>query len=61
MFFFYFEMKIERGRVPVPWMAPESLDERNSYTPLSDVWSFGIVLWEMISKGKTPYEVNTFF
>lgn len=46
--------KTSDDRVPVKWMAPESISER-IYTSLSDVWSFGILLWEIYSYGKSPY------
>ena len=42
------------GRVPIRWLALESIFER-IYTHKSDVWSFGITLWELFSLGKTPY------
>lgn len=40
--------------LPVPWMAPESL-EAKSWSEKSDVWSFGITLWELFSYGCVPY------
>ena len=45
-----YEMK-SRGRVPVRWMAPESLLE-NIYTSKSDVWGFAVLLWELVTLGK---------
>lgn len=40
--------------IPVKWAAPEVLNGE-LFTSKSDVWSFGILMWEVFSKGKTPY------
>ncbi|XP_055376081.1 platelet-derived growth factor receptor alpha isoform X2 [Condylostylus longicornis] len=46
--------KSEEARLPVKWLALESLGER-VFSTRSDVWSFGIVLWEFFSLSKVPY------
>ncbi|XP_065899418.1 ephrin type-A receptor 8-like [Dysidea avara] len=43
------------GRIPVRWMPPEAVLYR-TYTTASDVWSYGILLYEMWSLGHKPYE-----
>lgn len=44
----------ESKNFPVRWTAPESLTN-NVYTSKSDVWSFGILMWEIFSEGDLPY------
>lgn len=46
--------KTTDGRLPVKWMAPEALFDRK-YSTKSDIWSFGVLLWEIFTFGGTPY------
>ncbi|XP_061834730.1 ephrin type-A receptor 4-B-like isoform X1 [Nerophis lumbriciformis] len=42
------------GKIPIRWTAPEAIAYRK-FTTASDVWSYGIVMWEVISYGERPY------
>lgn len=49
------EYKATGGKMPFKWLALESLRQR-VFTSKSDVWSYGITVWELLTFGKRPYE-----
>ncbi|XP_014678731.1 PREDICTED: hepatocyte growth factor receptor-like [Priapulus caudatus] len=46
--------KDHKAKLPIKWMPIESL-EKGTYSLKSDVWSYGVVMWELMTRGVTPY------
>uniref|UniRef100_A0A4W6BYW2 Receptor protein-tyrosine kinase n=1 Tax=Lates calcarifer TaxID=8187 RepID=A0A4W6BYW2_LATCA len=49
------EYHADGGKVPIKWMALESILNR-TYTHQSDVWSYGVTVWELMTFGTKPYD-----
>lgn len=45
---------MQGGKIPIRWTAPEAIAYRK-FSSASDVWSYGIVMWEVLAYGERPY------
>uniref|UniRef100_A0A336KBX1 CSON007500 protein n=1 Tax=Culicoides sonorensis TaxID=179676 RepID=A0A336KBX1_CULSO len=43
------------GPIPAKWYSPEAIDNK-TYTKMSDIWSFGVTMYEIFSYGEAPYQ-----
>ncbi|KAK6175676.1 hypothetical protein SNE40_014078 [Patella caerulea] len=50
----YYHSDNKKTKLPIRWMALESI-EKGTYSSKSDVWSLGVVIWELFTRGVTPY------
>ncbi|XP_010790119.1 proto-oncogene tyrosine-protein kinase LCK-like [Notothenia coriiceps] len=50
----FFTMLSSGAKFPIKWTAPEAINY-GSFTIKSDIWSFGVLLYEIITYGKCPY------
>ena len=50
----YYSIENNKTKLPIRWMSPESL-EKGIYDSKSDVWSYGVLMWGLLTRGVTPY------
>ena len=51
---FVWRQDVTGGATPVRWMAVESL-QKSRFSEKSDVWSFAVLCWELLTNGQRPY------
>eukprot|EP00118_Oscarella_pearsei_P002752 m.11467 g.11467 ORF g.11467 m.11467 type:complete len:465 (+) comp23382_c0_seq2:180-1574(+) len=51
-------VKLGAHPLPIRWMSPEAI-QTGTFTTESDIWAFGILMWEVFTLGKRPYDVLT--
>ena len=57
--FFFFQCRIDGQRMlPIRWLPPEALS-MGKFTIESDIWSYGVLLWELFTYGMTQYYPHT--
>lgn len=50
----YYRLQRQGTPLPLRWLSPEAL-QTLSFTAASDMWAFGVTMWEMLSRSRRPY------
>jgi hypothetical protein len=51
----FFQLAAGGPALPVRWMAPETLQDTTKWTAETEMWSFGVLLWEIFAFANQPY------